>query len=170
MGCRLPVGVTRAAARAGWTGSTGCAGCRGWDLANVVWKRDSAVVLGVCLCLCLLGRVGLGLGAVVGGVLGLAGGRVPSWTSPMSLLVSRSVSRLNISSLRGSCLRGSSVSRGTGEAGLEVVADVAANVGKKGVAVVEGEGSVGTRSSDTVGRNTDELSSSKLTSSSSSEL
>lgn len=53
---------------------------------------------------------------------------------------------------------------------MEVVDGVAANVGKKGVAVVEG--SVDTRLSGTVGRNTDEdeVSSSKLTSSSPSEL
>ena len=62
------------------------------------------------------------------------------------------------------------MSRGTGDGGVEVVDGVAANVGKKGVAVVEG--SVDTRLSGTVGRNTDEdeLSSSKLTSSSPSEL
>lgn len=111
------------------------------------------------------------MGAVVDGVVGGGGGGLalallPSWTSPMSLLLSR----LNISSLRGSCLRGSSVSLGAGVDGGEVLDDVAANVGKKGVAVVGG--SVDTRLSGTVGRNTEEeeISSSKLTSSSPSEL
>ena len=49
-----------------------------------------------------------------------------------------------------------------------VEAEVGSNVGKKGVVVVVG--SVGTLLSEMVGRNTDEVSASKLTSSSSSEL
>ena len=49
-----------------------------------------------------------------------------------------------------------------------VEGEVGANVGKKGVVVVGG--SVDTMLSEMVGRNTDEVSASKLTSSSSSEL
>lgn len=85
MGFLLPVGVTRAAARAGCTGCTGWAGwagCRGSDLAKVVWKRDSGVVRGLCGLRGRLGRVGRGLGVVVdgggGGGVGLALALVPS--------------------------------------------------------------------------------------------
>lgn len=202
MGCRLPVAVTRAAARAGWTGWTGWTGCWGSDLANVVWNRDSAVVLALCLRLGLAGPLVTGVlvtgalvtGALVTGVLVtgvlvtgalvtgaldvgvLALALFPNRTSPISLLVSR----LNISRRRGSCLRGCSFSLMTGGGGgggggevelggeLELGGEVAAKVGKNGVAVVEG--SVGTRLSEMVGRNTEDTESSKLTSSSPSEL
>ena len=205
MGCLLPVGVTRAAARpfcagwTGWTGWRGWTGCTGSDLANVVWKRLSAVVLPLCLAGALVKGVlvtgvlvtgALVTGALVTGALldgALFAGvlpldLLPRRTSPMSLLVSR----LNISRRRGSCLRGCSVSRMTGGEGggggadvevggdvdvcvdVEVGGDVAAKVGKNGVAVVEG--SVGTMLSEIVGRNTEDVSSSKLASSSPSEL
>ena len=145
---------------------------------KLVWNRDSGVLavvgeggregggvlsppLCLCLCLCLLGLVGRAL---------------PSLTSPSPpVSTSLSLSRLKISRRRGGCRRGCSVSRITaGELELElelelvVEGEVGANVGKKGVVVVGG--SVDTMLSEMVGRNTDEVSASKLTSSSSSEL
>ena len=127
--------------------------------------------LALCLCLCLLGRVGrVGLVGLGLGSLGLVT-LLPSLTSPRSdsLWLSPSLSRLKISRRRGDCLRGCSVSRITGAELVVVEGEVGPNVGKNGVAVVAG-GSVGTLLSEMVGRNTEEVSASKLTSSSSSEL
>ena len=87
VGCLLPVGVTRAAARSeegitrpDWTDWTGWTGWRGWaGWVKLVWKRDWVVVdlvvvvagaetgdlprptlpRPLCLCLSLVGRVGL---------------------------------------------------------------------------------------------------------------
>ena len=125
----------------------------------------------LCLCLCLLGRVGL----LVLGSLGLVT-LLPSLTSPRSesFCLPPSLSRLKISRRREGCLRGCSVSLMTGPGLVVVRAESGPNVGKNGVAVVGLlgllGGSVATMLSEMVGRNTDEVSASKLTSSPSSEV
>ena len=125
----------------------------------------------LCLCLCLLGLVGLL--ALVLGSLGLVT-LLPSLTSPRSesFCLPPSLSRLKISRRREGCLRGCSVSLMTGPGLVVVRAESGPNVGKNGVAVVVGllGGSVATMLSEMVGRNTDEVSASKLTSSPSSEV
>lgn len=132
-------------------------------LVVVVVLPSPTLVRPLCRCLCLPGLVGRVLGS-----LGLEA-RFPSLTSPRSESSSLSLSRLKISRRRGDCLRGCSVSRITGAELVVVEGEVGPNVGKNGVAVVAG-GSVGTLLSEMVGRNTEEVSASKLTSSSSSEL
>ena len=79
-----------------------------------------------------------------------------------------SASRLMISSLRGRCCRcrGSSVNTITGRGVVVVVVGEGENVGKNGVGVV----SIDIKLSEMVGRNTEEELSSKLASSSLSEL
>lgn len=188
VGCLLPVGVIRAAARSGegitlacWTDWTDCTGWRGCGLVKLVWNRDwglELVVVGgggdlglptLCLCLCLAGLVGLVVSGEVGEVLSLPL-LPPSLTSPPAPGCVCSLSRLNISRRRGccGCLRGCSVRMMTGAVVVVVVVvegEVGENVGLKGVVGVV-EGSVGTILSEIVGRNTEDVSASKLPSSS----
>jgi len=89
---------------------------------------------------------------------------LPSLTSCLS------GSRLKISRRRGGWRRGCSVSRITVVGLVVVEGEAGPDVGKNGAGVVVVGGSVGTRLSEMVGRNTEEVSASKLTSSSSSEL
>ena len=127
----------------------------------------------LCLCLCLLGLVGL-LALVLDSLGEVT--LLPSLTSPRSesFCLPPSLSRLKISRRREGCLRGCSVSLMTGPGLVVVRAESGPNVGKNGVAVVGLlgllGGSVATMLSEMVGRNTDEVSASKLTSSPSSEV